>query len=73
MQEYKVLPNGKTSAPPGEHDDLVMAWAVAMGWRQMVGWKVTGAPSMGGPSRAPTNVITRVPTRPGMPSTGFRR
>jgi hypothetical protein len=42
MQDYAVLANGKTSAPPGLHDDLVMAWAIAMGWKQTVGWRVSG-------------------------------
>jgi hypothetical protein len=75
MQEYKVLANGKTSAPPGEHDDFVMAWAIALGWKAMVGWKTSGAPSVTGPSRAPTNVLNRPPQpyRPGMPGGPPRR
>ena len=30
LQIYRVLPNGSTSAPPGYHDDRVMALAIAL-------------------------------------------
>lgn len=30
LQIYTTLANGKTSAPPGYHDDYVMAWAIAI-------------------------------------------
>lgn len=30
LQIYATLPNGKTAAPTGYHDDYVMAWAIAL-------------------------------------------
>lgn len=41
LREYRKLPNGKTGAPDGQHDDRVMAWAVLIGWTLLVGWEAT--------------------------------
>jgi hypothetical protein len=35
MQEYLVLANGGTGAPPGSHDDRVMSRAIALGWLKL--------------------------------------
>lgn len=36
MQIYKVLADGKTGAPEGYHDDLVMAWAIGLAVIRMI-------------------------------------
>ena len=38
LRIYRIKANGRTTAPPGFHDDRVMAWAIGIGWIQMVGW-----------------------------------
>jgi hypothetical protein len=37
MQVFRVDETGKASAPPGHHDDRVMAWANACGWLDRFG------------------------------------
>jgi hypothetical protein len=35
LQEYMILANGSTGAPPGSHDDRVMSRAIVLGWLKL--------------------------------------
>lgn len=75
MSVYQRDRKGKTSAPAGFHDDLVMAWVVGLSWLRNRKLKNTGSGSAG-PEVGETDLgfVTGYPRAPGhLPVPGLGR